>query len=143
MNRKVAAPLGINDGKVHWKITKPTSVGGVFSWCMLIGVMLGAVTGTYAFYQTSKDTTKNHNRLELEHSLLKAKVDSMEAKVQAQLSTNRSILQRILQNTSTNGNEATTLIDSLKATEKASIALAETQRKEREAEIIRRLKKKQ
>lgn len=141
MNR-VKVPLEINEGRIHWRIAKPTTVGGVVSWCLLIGMVLGTVTGAYAFYQSSKDTTKNVALLEVEHLLLKAKVDSVESIMNTKLNTNRLILQQILRNTSTNGVETEKKISDWEKAEADSIALAEKQREERKEEILRKLKEK-
>lgn len=142
MNRKVAAPLEISEGKVHWSIRKPTTLGGYVALYGLITIIVCVISGVVLFAQSVKDTTNTANQNTIEMALLKAKVDSIEAKMNAKLSTNRLILFEILRNTATNGEDAEKWIAQQETAEKDSIALFEQQRKEREEEVLRKIKEK-
>ena len=138
----VKMPLKVYGENVHWRIQKPKTVVGVIAWITLAGLILGAITGVFAFYQTTQTTTSKVDQLELEQALLKIKVDSLEAMTNTKLTTNRLILHQILRNTSNNGVDAEKYIEQVEKAEKESILLADKQRKEREAEIFRKEGKK-
>jgi len=138
----VKMPLKVYGENVHWRIQKPKTVVGVIAWITLAGLILGAITGVFAFYQTTQTTTSKVDQLELEQALLKIKVDSLEAMTNTKLTTNRLILHQILRNTSMNGDDADKYIEQVEKAEKESILLADKQRKEREAEIFRKESKK-